>query len=186
MGFLTKLEENKEWNARFLRAFDYLCKEKFLKQFELAKLMGTNSSLISAYRNGTKRASEDIMQRLGQAWGGRLYMPYLTGESDYMLIESMSDKVFNEEQQKVNNPDYMVKHEQEIPAWADTFISILSKQVVENEALNRQLKAELAEVRTLRAELQQAITAFRIIQHGKVAPYSPFIPEYQQAAEPNE
>ena len=78
------------------------------------------------------------------------------------------------------------KPSKEIPSWADTFINILSKQVVENEALNRQLKAELEEVRTLRAELQQAITAFRIIQHGKVAPYSPFIPEYQQAAEPND
>ena len=78
------------------------------------------------------------------------------------------------------------KPSEEIPSWADTFINILSKQVVENESLNRQLKAELAEVRTLRAELQQAITAFRIIQHGKVAPYSHFIPEYQQAAEPNE
>lgn len=78
------------------------------------------------------------------------------------------------------------KPSEDIPAWADTFISILSKQVVENEALNRQLTSELEEVRKLRAELQQAITAFRINQHGKVAPYSFFIPEYQQAAEQNE
>ena len=78
------------------------------------------------------------------------------------------------------------KSKDEIPAWADTFINILSKQVSENEAMNRQLKAELAEVRTLRAELRQAIQAFLMAQTYRVVPYSPFTPTYQQAAEPNE
>lgn len=76
------------------------------------------------------------------------------------------------------------KPSEEIPTWADTFINILSKQVAENEALNRQLKEELSEVRTLRAELQQAVKAFRMAQKHNVVPYTPFTPGYEQAADP--
>ena len=149
MDILTKFEENKRWNARFLRAFDYLCKEKFINQAQLAKFMGTNSSLISAYRNGTKKASEDIMQRLVQAYGGRLFMPYLTGESDYMLIESMSDEVFNEEQKKVYDPDYMVKKNKDMPSWADALLYRQTQQEKEMEELRRMIKATLEKVDVL-------------------------------------
>ena len=144
------------------------------------------------YGRGEYHSKSDLAKRLGrtrtnvsEAYYGR--KPYFTDK--FLLSFCREFPIINYEW-LVNGTGEMLnqqeKPSEEIPTWADTFISILSKQVVENEALNRQLKSELAEVRTLRAELQQAITAFRIIQHGKVAPSSPFIPEYQQAAEPNE
>lgn len=152
---------------RFQEAFNYLYGQgEFRNKTECAKRMNRSRENVSGAYYGREPFFND-----------KFLMSFC---KEFPIINS--EWLLNGTGKMLNKQE---KPSEEIPAWADTFISILSKQVVVNEALNRQLKAELAEVRTLRAELQQAITAFRIIQHGKVAPYSPFIPEYQQAAEPN-
>jgi transcriptional regulator with XRE-family HTH domain len=54
-----KIEERKRENGRFLSAFKYMMKANGLTQDELAKRMGKSSSLISDYKSGKKRVSED-------------------------------------------------------------------------------------------------------------------------------
>lgn len=170
---MNDLEQIIEKNRRFIDAVDYLIQMKIVdSQKELSELTGITASTFSNIRQYNKAVSNKTIFKFLE------HFPNLFN-TDYFMCKPVEMK----NPQKVKETK---RSSDEIPAWADTFINILSKQVVENEALNRQLKAELEEVHTLRAELQQAITAFRIIQHGKVAPYSPFIPEYQQAAEPND
>lgn len=181
MDNLTKFEENREWNAYFLRAFDYLCKEKSLKQFQLAKKMNTNSSLISAYRKGTKRANEDIMQRLCEAYEGRLFKPYLTGESKYMLIASMSDKVFLEERRRIFDPDYDAIKEQDTNSESN-IIELAASLIKEVEGLRQELTAEREALKEERAQLQQIILQLKAFKYPN--PYLPTSPQYLASAEP--
>ena len=141
------------------------------------------------YGRGEYHSKSDLAKRLGrtrtnvsEAYYGR--KPYFTDK--FLLSFCREFPIINYEW-LVNGTGEMLnqkeKPSEEIPTWADTFIKILSKQVAENEALNRQLKEEISEVRTLRAELQQAVQAFRMAQKYNVVPYTPFTPDYEQAAE---
>ena len=105
-----RFEEKKKYNAPFLKAFDFLAKEKKITDGQLAKMIGTNGSYISDLRNGKKRAGEELQRRLGVAFEGRLYMKYLTGESKIMLIENVSDEEIIENQRREENPDYDAIH----------------------------------------------------------------------------
>ena len=44
-----------------------------------------------------------------------------------------------------------------MPIWADTLITILSKQITENEALHAELKQSIQQVNELKKELQSLI-----------------------------
>ena len=44
-----------------------------------------------------------------------------------------------------------------LPQWADTLIEIMSKQIKENEALNRELRQSIQQVNTLRDDLQNLL-----------------------------
>jgi len=165
-----KIEQNKQWNERFLRAFDYVCAMKRINQTMLAKEMRTNGPLISDYRSGKKRASEDMFRRLVVASDNKIYSRYLTGKSEYMLLSNVPDLQIIEDERRESNPDYDIMNSVEqvsepisiykpehnpdqIPKWADTFIDLLTEQVKQNEALNRDLRAAISEVNELKNEL---------------------------------
>lgn len=164
MDLLTKINENKHSNERFLRAFDFLCGLKGVTAGQLAKMIGTNGSLISAYRSGKKKASDDMMDRLLRASQGKIYRRYLTGHSDFMLLANVPDEQFLEDERREENPDYDVMQsrtkkqpEEQLPFWADNLINIMSEQVKQNEELNRELRQSIAEVHALRDELRSML-----------------------------
>ena len=101
-----KFEANKRSNAPFLRALAVLMKEKNMNQAQVAKLIGTKSGTFSDYKNGKKRASQEMYDRLARAFCGRLNMHYLTGESEYMMLENVPDEEINEYMLREGNPDY--------------------------------------------------------------------------------
>lgn len=101
-----KFEANKKSNAPFLRALRVLMKEKNLNQAQVAKLLNTKSGTFSDYKNGKKRASEEMYYRLDRAFGGRLNMHYLTGESEYMMLANVPDEEIAEYSMREGNPDY--------------------------------------------------------------------------------
>ena len=172
---MANLHEKIEKNSHFIDAIDYLIDMKIASsQKELAERTGIMESTFSNIRQNKKVVSDKTINKLLETFPNMFDINYFRCKSVQMIVEQPKDK----NTPKQENPS------NEIPTWADTFINILSKQVVENEALNRQLKAELAEVRTLRAELQQAVQAFRMAQKHKVVPYTPFTPDYEQAADP--
>ena len=173
-------------NVVFVNIYDWLRKKEMVSgQKDLAEKTGISENTLSNILNGKTSVSDKSLHKLNAGFGFIFNPQYLRGQSIYMLAEDAAYYAAHPEEAVIPEEE-KEKPQDEIPSWADTFIDILSKQVVENEALQRQLKAELAEVRTLRAELQQAIQAFRMAQTYRVVPYSPFTPTYQQAAEPNQ
>lgn len=137
-----RFEERKRLNQPFLKAFNYLKREKGLTQALLAIEMHTNSSMISAYKRGTKLAGEDIKRRLIKAFEGRLNPLYLNGESDVMLLNDTPAPAAQSSEASAN------EHAAEV-----SIIELAASLIKENEALRRQLKATIDEVRELRTEM---------------------------------
>ena len=109
-----KIEEQKRYNAPFLRAFKYLAEEKLMNQKQLAEVIDAESSYISALKQGTKRVGADYMARLAKAFAehfkgkGHLNMDYLLGKSEYMLVENVPEDEVLENISRGANPDYDV------------------------------------------------------------------------------
>lgn len=155
-----RFEEKKKYNAPFLKAFDFLAKEKNMTDGQLAKFIGTNGSYISDLRNGKKRAGAEIHQKLGVAFGGRLYMKYLTGESSIMLLENVSDEEIQENQEREFNPDYDALQQrgrqipqQNIPDMSSLINSILAKADDTIEALKQRIRDKDEIIQALRDQL---------------------------------
>ena len=109
-----KFEANKRSNAPFLRALGVLMKEKNINQAQAAELLNTKSGTFSDYKNGKKRASQEMYERLARAFEGRLNIHYLTGESGYMLLENVPDEEIIDYTQRELNPDYdLIKNRQQ-------------------------------------------------------------------------
>ena len=89
-------------------------KEKNINQAQAAELLNTKSGTFSDYKNGKKRASQEMYDRLARAFGGRLNIHYLTGESEYMLLENVPDEEIIDYTQRELNPDYdLIKNRQQ-------------------------------------------------------------------------
>lgn len=114
MGESEKIEEKKKYNAPFFRAFDHLAKDMGKNQQEMALYIGASPSLISDQRNGKKRVGMKYMTNLAKAFNefyqgeAHLYMNFLLGKSQYMLVENVPDSEISENLSRESNPDYDV------------------------------------------------------------------------------
>ena len=114
-----KIEEKKKYNAPFFRAFDHLAKDMGKNQQEMALHIGASPSLISDQRNGKKRLGEKYMTNLANAFNAfyrgeaHLYMNFLLGKSQYMLVENVPDSEISENLSREANPDYDVMKAQQ-------------------------------------------------------------------------
>lgn len=175
-----KFNEKKKYNSPFLKAFDFLAKEKNMTDGQLAKYIGTNGSYISDLRNGKKRAGAEIHKRLGIAFGGRLYMKYLTGESQIMLLENVSDKEIQENLEREFNPDYDALQQcgQQLPqqnmpdisslinsilAKADDAIEALKQRIRDKDEIIQGLRDQLADKNQIIAEQKSRLIDYRRI-----------------------
>ena len=118
MGESEKIEEKKKYNAPFFRAFDHLAKDMGKNQQEMALHIGASPSLISDQRNGKKRVGMKYMTNLAKAFNefykdeAHLYMNFLLGRSQYMLVENVPDSEISENLSRESNPDYDVMKSQ--------------------------------------------------------------------------
>ena len=130
------------------------------------------------YGRGEYHSKSDLAKRLGrtrtnvsEAYYGR--QPYF---NDRFLMSFCKEFPIINSEWLINGTGEMLneqeKPSEEIPAWADTFISILSKQVAENEALNRQLKESIMEVNKLRDKLD---TLLRTSNYQIQIPHSAYL-----------
>ena len=130
-----KIEEKKKYNAPFFRAFDRLAKDMGKNQQEMALHIGASPSLISDQRNGKKRVGEKYMTNLAKAFNefyqgeAHLYMNFLLGKSQYMLVENVPDSEILENLSREANPDYdvMKAQQQQEPSPAQDTTLIMSK-----------------------------------------------------------
>ena len=130
-----KIEEKKKYNAPFFRAFDHLAKDMGKNQQEMALHIGASPSLISDQRNGKKRVGMRYMTNLTNAFNAfyrgeaHLYMNFLLGKSQYMLVENVPDSEISENLSREANPDYdvMKAQQQQEPSPAQDATYIMSK-----------------------------------------------------------
>ena len=175
MGKNERIEDKKRRNAPFLAAFDYLISIGIAaNQGELAKLLGSNGSLISAYKSGIKGVSEDMMDRLCVVSKKKLNKNFLLGLSKYMLLENVPDDEFIELNARRENPDYDLihKHQKKVDPTDEDFyhkrleanadvIGMLRKDleyfqslVLDKDALIQEHNEQLAELAAVKKELE--------------------------------
>ena len=160
-----KFEANKLKNAPFLRALAILMKEKNINQAQVAELLNTKSGTFSDYKNGKKRAGQDMFERLALAFHGRLNMHYLSGESEYMMLENVPDEEMCEYAQRDCNPDFDVQKRAKtissiptepvnhIPDMSSVFNSALAAKDDAIESLKRELRTKDDLIQSLRDQL---------------------------------
>ena len=170
-----KFKANKRHNAPFLRALDVLMKEKNINQAQAAELLDTKSGTFSDYKSGKKKAGEEMYGRIARAFGGRLNMRYLTGESEYMMLANVPDEEILEYTMRDGNPDYDVQKKAKTtsPANAEPVTHIdpmsqanatISAYIEAIESLKRELRTKdelLAEKDSRLAEKDERIAELK-------------------------
>lgn len=146
-------------NERLRLVLDWLYKNDLVSdQQDLAAKTGLSEKAISQILNNkVKKMSEATIRKLNEAFGNVFNPAFLRGQSIIMLAEDELYFSLHPEKNPLNNRQDAPAHSSgspvELPAWADTLISIMSEQIKQNEALNRELRRSIDEIHALRDEL---------------------------------
>lgn len=155
MGKNTNYEQRIRLNMPFLSVFDWMKKYKRLNQEQLSLLLGTTGSRISEYKSGRKIVTEELKKSIINAAEGKIYAPYLEGKSKYMLVENVpSDEL--DAHIDACNPDYTQLVEDIKDKESANMLELYAHMIRTLDDLRIELKNELAEIRTIKSELQQA------------------------------
>ena len=137
-------------NEIFAHVLDWLVREKMVKdQQDLSMKTGISKNTISRIMTGKVEPKDETLRKLNAAFGNMFNMQYLRGQSTTMLVDDQGQPTSLHEDDKM---PYTT-----LPKWADTLIDIMSKQIKENESLNRELRQSIHEVNALRTDLQKLI-----------------------------
>ena len=155
MGKITDYEQRIRLNTPFLSVFDWMKKYKRLNQEQLSVLLGTTGSRISEYKSGRKIVTEELKKSIINAADGKIHAPYLEGKSKYMLVENVPSDELNAHID-VRNPDYTQLVEDIKEKESANMLELYAHMIRNLDDLRIELKNELAEIRTIKSELQQA------------------------------
>ena len=155
MGKITDYEQRIRLNTPFLSVFDWMKKYKKLNQEQLSVLLGTTGSRISEYKSGRKIVTEELKKSIINAAEGKIHAPYLEGKSKYMLVENVPSDELNAHID-ARNPDYTQLVEDIKEKESANMLELYAHMIRTLDDLRIELKNELAEIRTIKSELQQA------------------------------
>ena len=155
MGKITDYEQRIRLNTPFLSVFDWMKKYKRLNQEQLSVLLGTTGSRISEYKSGRKIVTEELKKSIINAAEGKIHAPYLEGKSKYMLVENVPSDELNAHID-ARNPDYTQLVEDIKEKESANMLELYAHMIRSLDDLRIELKNELAEIRTIKSELQQA------------------------------
>lgn len=137
-------------NEIFATVLDRLIREHYvIDQRDLSHKTGITATTISRIMTGKVEPKDETLRKLNAAFGNMFNMQYLRGQSNTMLVADQEEATSLHEDDKT---PYTT-----LPKWADTLIEIMSKQIKENEALNRELRQSIQQVNTLRDDLQNLL-----------------------------
>lgn len=162
--------DDKLKNNLFLVAVDHLFKEKLVNsQKDLAKKIGITETSLSRIKKGQRVVSDDTLRKMNEAFGHIFNMAYFRGRSTKLIIEDANYYDQHPEEDRFRNFDKMLQQNQEhdtpiaaendetpyspIPTWASSFIEIMTQQVKQNEALNRELRQTIEQVTQLKKDI---------------------------------
>ena len=110
MGKIENDKMRKLKNEHFIKAFEYVAQCLNMTQGSLAVAVGSKSSYISNYRNGTRPVTEDVIEKLisisATKPGLQIFSEYLYGFSDIMLLSNVTDEEMADAKMRHENPDY--------------------------------------------------------------------------------
>ena len=155
MGKITDYEQRIRLNTPFLSVFDWMKKYKRLNQEQLSVLLGTTGSRISEYKSGRKIVTEELKKSIINAAEGKIHAPYLEGKSKYMLVENVPSDELNAHID-ARNPDYTQLVEDIKEKESANMLELYAHMIRSLDDLRIELKNELAEIQTIKSELQQA------------------------------
>lgn len=137
-------------NEIFATVLDWLIREHYvIDQRDLSHKTGITATTISRIMTGKVEPKDETLRKLNAAFGNMFNMQYLRGLSTTMLVADQEQATSLHDD---TTPPYTT-----LPQWADNLIDIMSQQIKENEALNRELRQSISEVNALRADLQKLI-----------------------------
>lgn len=137
-------------NEIFATVLDWLIRENYvIDQQDLSHKTGITATTISRIMKGKVEPKDDTLRKLNAAFGNMFNMQYLRGLSTTMLVADLEQVTSLHEDDKT---PYTT-----LPKWADNLIDIMSKQIKENEAINRELRQSITEVNALRTNIQKLI-----------------------------
>lgn len=134
-------------NNIFAAAFDYLKRNKGIKtQKRLAELMGVSEDTITRILKDRTEVTEDIITKLQTASGCIFNLQWLRGEDAGHMLAADLD---------ADRPCMVAEESPKpfIPSWADAFFDIMTQQIKQNEALNRELRQSIAEMKEITKQL---------------------------------
>ena len=147
----------KERQKRLIEVYEYLRKHYNVHTktgFAEAVKYG-RTSMSSAMNGNDLYLTDGLFRSICLAYPNVFNLNYLlTGEGS--LLQSNKEAVFG----RYPAPPGMVSEDvpsESLPLWADTLISIMSKQIAENEALHSELRRSIAEVSDLKTQLSHLI-----------------------------
>lgn len=155
MGKNTNYEQRIRLNMPFLSVFDWMKKYKRLNQEQLSLLLGTTGSRISEYKSGRKIVTEELKKSIINAAEGKIHAPFLEGKSKYMLVENVPSDELNANIDFCN-PDYTQLVEDIKDKESANMLELYAHMIRTLDDLRIEIKNELAEIRTIKSELQQA------------------------------
>ena len=130
-------------------------------QTDFASALHYSRSVVSAALNGNEMYLTDkLFKNICAAYPDVFNLQYLlTGEGTLLTIreEVESERMENDTKcMSCGEPAPSA-----MPAWAENILSIVTQQIKDNEALNRELRETLLEVRTLRDDLRVLINSIK-------------------------
>ena len=142
-------------NEIFATVLDWLIREHYvIDQRDLAAKTGITTTTISRIMTGKVEPKDETLRKLNAAFGNMFNMQYLRGQSTTMLVADQGQANSLHEDDKTLYTT--------LPKWADTLIDIMSQQIKENEALNRELRQSISEVNEIRSDLQKLIEELKL------------------------
>ena len=148
-------------NDFFMEAVRYL-KSKGYSQKDIVAKSGIAQNAISKIKNGENNAGDETIRKVAQAF--RLNIPFFYGNSPHISLLDVKREVLDNELDETH--ELLVRSEEHkyvaaedpkpfIPLWADSFFDIMTQQIKQNEALNRELRQSIAEVTSLTKQLTE-------------------------------
>lgn len=146
-----------------MEAVRYL-KSKGYSQKDIVTKSGIAQNAISKIKNGENNAGDETIRKVAQAF--RLNVPFFYGNSPHISLLDAKREVLDTGLNKTNRiqpEEYRdvaaedIDTKPFIPSWADSFFDIMTQQIKQNEALNRELRESIAEVTSLTKQLTELI-----------------------------
>lgn len=157
--------KQEEINAKFLEVVRYLKSEYGYTQEFIVEKAKLGKSSISKIRNGENNVGDKTITKLCNAF--KLNQAYIYGQSEHMTREQAAWANVEKEFASVAHLPLSIPSDVAqdnpnpapfIPTWAGSLIDIMTQQIKQNEALNRELRQSISDMNLLMSEVTTALS----------------------------